>query len=324
MTARPKKALILGCEGQDGYFLKRLLLSKEYIICGTVKNSHRKTLSESLPGLNIEVLDIADTSKFVKIFEEFQPDEVYNLAGMSSVGKSFLLPDLCMETNYLSVQRILMYLRNKNSAVKFYQSSSSEIFGNRTSSADENASLNPISPYGVSKSLTHELCKKLREEFGLYVSTGILFNHESEIRSTDFVSRKITMSVAAIKKGEISKFTLGNISISRDWGYARDYVRAMHMILEAPIPGDFVVATGVSHTLEEFIVTALRIAGLGTKFHDYVQLDEDLMRSSDLLASVGNASKISRELGWHPEVSFERMIEIMYNHDFVTSGPEIS
>ena len=321
MISKQRKALILGSEGQDGYFLKRLLLRENYSLCCTVKNAEKKALFKSSDGLKIEVLNISDTESFTRIFQDFQPDEIYNLAGMSSVGSSFKYPDLCMESNFNSVERMLNFLRDTGSKSKFYQSSSSEIFGNLMTSANENSDLNPISPYGKAKSMAHQLCIKYRLEFGLNVSTGILFNHESERRSKTFVSRKITSSVAAIKRGEISNFSLGNILISRDWGYAPDYVRAMHLILQSA-PADYVVATGVSRTLEDFIITALRVAGLNGKIEDYVKMDNALKRETDLFTSVGDATKIRDELGWFAETKFEKMIEIMVANDLLNMDDE--
>lgn len=322
MNSKQRKALILGSEGQDGYFLRKLLLHENYSLCCTVKNSERLTQFESSDDLKFEVLNISNTKDFIRIVQDFQPDEIYNLAGMSSVSNSFKFPDLCMESNYLAVKRILDFLRDTNSKSKFYQSSSSEIFGNLIARASENTDYNPVSPYGEAKSMAHQLCIQYRLEFGLNVSTGILFNHESERRSRNFVSRKITSSVAAIKRGEISSFTLGNILISRDWGYAPDYVRAMHLILQAAAPADYVVATGVSRTLGDFIVTALRLAELDGNIEDYVIMDNDLKRETDLITSVGDATKIYDELGWVPKTKFEKMVEIMIATDLLNLDAE--
>lgn len=306
-----KKALILGAEGQDGVFLRDRLLSQGYNVKGTVRNLSRITENFGNDELNFSILDIKQTADFVEIVNCYQPDEIYNLAGMSSVSASFKNPDLCIETNYHAVERILQSLTEMKYSKKFYQASSSEMFGSFNGVANENTDFAPISPYGHAKALAHKSCLRFRKEFGLKTYCGILFNHESEYRPKSYVSRKITSSLVAIAKGSIDKFTLGNMQISRDWGYAGDYAAAMQLIVQNFTEPVFVVATGQSRTLQEFIRTGLDILKMEGDVTDYVSVSPDLYRPDDLRMSTGDPTRIKRLLGWLPEVSFGEMVKRM-------------
>jgi GDPmannose 4,6-dehydratase len=306
-----KKALILGAEGQDGVFLHNHLLSQGYEVKGTVKDLTRIPKNIRADKLDFLTLDIIKTADFIEIVKGYQPDEIYNLAGISSVSASFRNPDLCLETNYHAVERMLQSLVNMKYSKKFYQASSSEMFGSFDGIANESTDFSPVSPYGRAKSLAHKSCLRFRKEFGVETYCGILFNHESEFRPKSYVSRKITSSLVEIHKGAIDKFALGNIFISRDWGYAGDYAAAMHMITQCLSEHVFVVATGHSRTLQEFIRYGLDILKMGGDTMDYVSIDPALYRPEDLRRSAGDPTKIREMLGWLPQVSFGEMVERM-------------
>lgn len=316
MVERPRKALILGAEGQDGNFLSKLLQGQNYQILRTVKSKER-----SATHVNCQTLDIRDTSRFSALVSDFAPDEIYNLAGISSVSASFKDPALCMQTNSLAVKGILEVIRNSAPNVKFYHSSSSEMFGNLTEPADETTMLNPLSPYGEAKAQAHLDCGLYRTNYGIQVYTGILFNHESEFRPRSFVTRKITSGLVEILCKNRKQIELGDVSIVRDWGYASDHVAAMHRMISVGAPGDYIVGTGISHTLEDFIRVALNSLDLPAQVHDYVSFDPSLVRVSELKSSYANPNKMKLELGWRPQFSFQQMVEKMIHFDLKNRLP---
>jgi GDPmannose 4,6-dehydratase len=304
MDEKNKRALIIGADGQDGKFLTSLLNQENYRVLRTVKKLSRVKDSKT-----VDVLDVRDTEKFKALVEDFVPDEIYNLAGMSSVSSSFQNPELCFETNSLAVKNMLAVLKETSPSVKFYQSSSSEMFGDVSQPANEDTKFNPLSPYAESKVDAHLHCKRVRENEGIPVFSGILFNHESEFRPHGFVTRKITSGLVEIFKGKTDPIELGDISIVRDWGYASDHVAAMHKMVLQGEPDDYVVATGISHSLREFIKSGLKILNLPGDIDDYISINSNLFRESELRSSYANPNKINSILGWYPEYSFDQMIE---------------
>lgn len=255
------------------------------------------------------------SSKFMKeVLDAYQPDEIYNLAAVSSVAKSFEMPELTNEINYLSVVRILEIIGSdtKFSGTKFYQASSSEIFGPYTGKPmHEYSPINPISPYGEAKALAHMYCQKVRTETDLFIASGILFNHEGEFRQPGFVSSKIIEAAISISQDENHIVHLGNLSAERDWGYAGDYTEAISLMMRQSQGEDFVISTGIRRTVREFLVTAFQTLGIEHRIEKNVKIDFNLFRKNDIEVSVGDSAKAYRELGWKPKVSFEEMIKIM-------------
>ncbi len=318
-TSQLKTALILGINSQDGNHLTKLLLEKSYQVYGTIRNDN-SNLNEDLPFKKSKenfIVDITDTESVFKVVTKTKPDEIYNLAGFSSVFESFKNPELVMEVNFFALQRILDRLKRSNIApdVKFYQASSSEMFGKATSSPQvESTPLAPVSPYAQSKTRAHEICQGFREE-GMFITSGILYNHEGEYRRGNFVSRKITKAVSEIALGLRSEITLGNLAAERDWGYAGDYVEAMWGMLQIQSPEDFIVATGVSHSVEDFLKLAFDTVGLLDGSDKYVKIDQSLLRPTEVNHLVGNASKAQQMLGWKAKTSFESLVKLMVKSD---------
>jgi GDPmannose 4,6-dehydratase len=316
-----KTALITGIAGQDGYHLSRLLIDKNYKVSGIVRNLlSQKVLDfkSAFPEVNLYELPTLTSAGFTQVFSAFSPQEIYNLAAISSVATSFENPINAVTTNGLGAVQLFESIRllNAQKDVRFYQAGSSEMFGIPSESPqDEKTSFNPISPYGASKVLAHQIAVQYRSNFGFHISNGILYNHESILREESYVSRKITSSVTQIKLGNIKKFKLGNITSKRDWGYAGDYVRAMWMMLQAPQGNDYVVSTGISRSVRDFLTAALNVAGLTDEVEKYIDLDKSLARPADPNLLVGNSNKIREELGWKPSVTFEEMVEIMMENE---------
>ena len=316
-----KTALITGIAGQDGYHLSRLLIDKNYKVSGIVRNLlSQKVLDfkSAFPEVNLYELPTLTGAGFTQVFSEFFPEEIYNLAAISSVATSFENPINAVTTNGLGAVQLFESIRllNAQKDVRFYQAGSSEMFGIPSESPqDEKTSFNPISPYGASKVLAHQIAVQYRSNFGFHISNGILYNHESILREESYVSRKITSSVTQIKLGNIKKFKLGNITSKRDWGYAGDYVRAMWMMLQAPQGNDYIVSTGISRSVRDFLTAALNVAGLTDEVEKYIDLDKSLARPADPNLLVGNSNKIREELGWKPSVTFEEMVEIMMENE---------
>ena len=310
-------ALITGITGQDGMYLAEHLLAQDYIVYGLIRgqnNPKRERLEELLPGLELVEGDLLDQSSLIAALEFTQPDEVYNLGAISFVALSFKQPQLTGEITGLGVTRMLEAVRVVNRRIRFYQASSSEMFGKvRESPQRETTPFHPRSPYGVAKVYGHYITVNYRESYGMFAVSGMLFNHESPRRGLEFVTRKISRAVARIKLGRQNELALGNLEASRDWGYAGDYVRAMHLMLQQPEPEDFVIATGRTHSVRDFCEMAFRHAGLD--WRDYVKADPKFERPAEVDYLVGDASKAREKLGWQPEVDFESLVRMMVDAD---------
>ena len=321
-----KTALITGITGQDGSYLADFLVDKGYRVFGMV----RRTSSENLGRVHhlhdrIQLIfgDLLDQNSLITALNESEPDEVYNLAAQSFVPTSWNQPVLTGEFTALGVTRMLEAIRVVNPKIRFYQASSSEMFGKvREIPQGESTPFYPRSPYGVSKAYGHFLTVNYRESYGLYACSGILFNHESPRRGLEFVTRKITYAVARIKGGVQSKLKLGNLEARRDWGYAADYVQAMWQMLQQPEPDDYVVATGETHSVKEFAEHAFKRVGLDD-WEKYVEIDDALIRPAEVDLLVGDAAKARRVLGWKPSVTFNGLVDLMVDADVELVTEEI-
>src|SRR5512135_824874 len=306
-------ALITGITGQDGSYLAELLLSKGYRVVGMARRASTVTyerIQHLLDDIVVIQGDLTDQGSLLPIFEEFEPTEVYNLAAQSFVPTSWNQPALTGDVTALGVTRMLEAIRFVNPKIRFYQASSSEMFGKVVEVPQtENTPFYPRSPYGVAKVYGHWITVNYRESFGLYAVSGILFNHESPRRGLEFVTRKVSHSVASIVQGKASELRLGNIDASRDWGYAGDYVEAMWRMLQPAKPDDFVIGTGETHTVRELCEIAFAHAGLDWKKH--VRVDPALVRPAEVDVLRADPSKARRELGWKPTVSFPELVRMM-------------
>ena len=316
-----KTALILGITGQDGSYLAEFLLKIGYEVHGLVRRSSSFNtsridfLSESDLGdrLVLHHGDISDSSSLTSIIQKLQPDEIYNLAAQSHVRLSFDLPILTSEVTGLGTLQCLEAIRHHSPRSKFYQASSSEMFGATPPPQDETTSFHPRSPYGVSKVYSYWMTKNYREAYGLHVTNGVLFNHESPRRTPTFVTRKITRAVARIEAGLDSTLSLGNLAAKRDWGYAPDYVVGMWLMVQQSEPDDFVLATGTSTSVKEWLDGAFAKAGIEPE--GKVLLEDRLLRPSEVDDLVGDATKAEKVLGWKPQVMPGQLLEIMLQHD---------
>ncbi len=315
MAAR--RALITGITGQDGSYLAELLLGKGYEVVGMVRRS--STLNfERIAGIQDDITlvqaDLIDEGSLIAALREHQPTEVYNLAAQSFVQTSWSQPVLTGETTALGVTRMLDALRTAAPEARFYQASSSEMFGKVAESPQsESTPFYPRSPYGVAKVYGHWITVNYRESYGLHASSGILFNHESPRRGLEFVTRKVTYGVARIRHGLAEKLPLGNLEAERDWGFAGDYVDAMWRMLQEDQPDDYVVATGVTTTVRRFCELAFSVAGLD--FEEHVVQDQRFMRPAEVDLLIGDAAKARTVLGWEPTTSVESLVEIMVEAD---------
>ena len=314
-----KNALIFGLTGQDGAYLSNFLLKKGYNVFGTFRRtSHRcfERLDEmgTFDQITRIKADLADPSSIQSAIRQSQPDEVYNLAAQSFVGASFQQPILTSDITGLGTLRILDAIKENTPNVKFYQASSSEMFGNYPESKNENSLFKPRSPYGAAKVFAHHITNHYREAYNIFACCGILFNHESPLRGLEFVTRKITYNLARIKFKKCEKFSLGNIYAKRDWGFAGDFVEAMWLMLQQDTPDDYVIATGESHSVEEFLTLACDYAELGD-WHDYVEIDKSIMRPTDIDELLGDASKAKKQLNWKPKMDFKDLVKHMMQHD---------
>lgn len=316
-----KKALVTGITGQDGHHLTKLLLSKGYEVHGLIngqRNSRLNAFSVAFPEAKLMNGDLTDFSSLLQVVDKVQPDEVYNLGAISFVGLSFKQPELTANVTGLGTLRILEAIRKigAEKSTRFYQASSSEMFGKvRETPQSELTPFHPRSPYGVAKTFAHYTCVNYREAYEMHVSCGILFNHEGEYRGHEFVTRKITSNIARIKLGLQDRFSLGDLSPKRDWGYAGDYVEAMWLMLQQDKPDDYVIATGETHTVREFVELALLSAGLSGVIEDYVDFDQEMVRPSEVDLLVGNPSKAKSALGWSPTVDFQSLVNLMVTND---------
>jgi len=312
-----RRALITGITGQDGSYLADLLLEKQYTVYGLVRRSstinfervtHLQDRVELIPG------DLLDQSSLIAAIQKSEPDEIYNLAAQSFVPTSWSQPVLTGEFTALGVTRMLEAIRVVNPVIRFYQASSSEMFGMvEESPQNEKTRFYPRSPYGVAKLYGHWITVNARESYGLFACSGILFNHESPRRGIEFVTRKVSYHVARIKLGLQKRLKIGNLDAGRDWGFAGDYVLAMWRMLQQPTPGDYVIATGVTHTVRELLETAFSHAGLD--YRDHVDIDPELLRPAEVYHLRGDCSRARKELGWTPKVGFSDLIRTMVDSD---------
>ena len=312
-----KRALITGITGQDGSYLAELLLSKGYEVVGMVRRSSAANLwriDHIRDRITLRPADLLDQLSLIQLVEEVRPAEFYNLAAMSFVPASWEQPMLTAEFNSQGVTRVLEAIRRVDPSIRIYQASSSEMFGKvREVPQTEATPFYPRSPYGVSKVFGHYITVNYRESYGLFACSGILFNHESPRRGLEFVTRKVTDGVARIHLGLASTLTLGNLDAQRDWGFAGDYVRAMWQMLQRERPDDYVIATGVSHSVRELVEAAFERVGL--EWQQYVRLDPALLRPAEVDHLIGDASKARRELGWTPDVDFRQLVHMMVDAD---------
>ncbi len=313
----PKRALITGITGQDGSYLAEFLLGKGYTVYGMVRRASTENF-ERIRSIKSRISlvqgDLLDQLSLIRILEEVQPVEVYNFAAQSFVPTSWQQPVLTGEFTALGVTRLLEAIRLIDKKIKFYQASSSEMFGKvKETPQNERTAFYPRSPYAISKVYGHWITVNYRESYDLFAVSGICFNHESPRRGKEFVTRKVTDGVARIKKGLQEKLLLGNLDVSRDWGYAGDYVEAMWLMLQREKPDDFVIATGECWTVRELVELAFVHAGLD--WRDHVVVDQKLLRPADIDQLVGDASKARKTLGWRPKVSFPELIKMMVDAD---------
>lgn len=310
-------ALITGITGQDGAYLARFLLARGYRVHGMVRRSSTdnfERIDAIREQLELHHADLLDQLSLVRLIEHTQPDELYNLAAQSFVPTSFEQPLLTGEFTALGVTRVLEAIRAVNPQIRFYQASSSEMFGSvREEPQNESTPFWPRSPYGVAKVYGHWITVNYRESYGIFACGGILFNHESPLRGREFVTRKISNAVARIHCGQQTKLRLGNLDAQRDWGFAGDFVRAMWMMLNHSRPDDYVIATGVKHSVREFAERAF--ARVGRDYRDHVEIAAELLRPADVQTLRGDSTKARNTLGWQPEVSFEQLVDMMVDAD---------
>ena len=316
------RALITGITGQDGQHLAEFLHGKGYEVFGLVKgqnNPKAESIRDEFPFVQLVPGDLADFSSLVSALEMSQPDEVYNLGAISFVAMSFNQAELTGNITGLGVLRMLEAIRlvggARKNPIRFYQASSSEMFGKvRETPQTEMTPFHPRSPYGVAKVFAHDITVNYRESYGMFACSGILFNHEGPRRGLEFVTRKITNSVARIKLGLQSELVLGNLEAKRDWGFAGDYVEAMWMMLQQPTPDDFVVATGKAHSIEQLLEVAFNAADLGD-WRQFVRQDQRFFRPAEVDLLIGDATKAKTKLGWQPKVDFTTLIQMMVAND---------
>lgn len=318
-----KNAFLTGVTGQDGHHLSQLLLSKGYQVFGLVngqRNLREESFKDNFPDVKLIRGDLTDFSSLANAIQISAPAEIYNLGAISFVGLSFSQPELTANITGLGSLRLLEAVRKSGSAsaIKFYQASSSEMFGKaRQVPQNETTPFYPRSPYGVAKTFAHYSCVNYRESYDMHVSCGILFNHEGEFRGPEFVTRKITQSVARILLGLQQKIVLGDLTPKRDWGYAGDYVEAMWLMLQQDKPDDYVIATGVTHSVKEFVIETLKVAGLEPDVDKYVEFDSSMKRPAEVDMLLGDASKARKNLGWEPKVDFKGLVRKMLENDII-------
>src|SRR3989344_1057181 len=330
--AKKKKAFITGITGQDGSYLAELLLDKGYEVHGLVRRSshfnrerieHIYQDAQNTQNLILHYGDLTDASNLSRLLEKIAPEEIYNLGAQSHVLISFDMPEYTADTIGLGTLRLLEAIRETRVKTKFYQASSSEMFGSvRETPQTERTPFYPRSPYGSAKVYSRWNTVNYREAYGIFVSNGILFNHESPRRGENFVTRKITMGVAEILAGKRDKIYLGNLDAKRDWGYAPEYVEAMWRMLQHSKPDDYIIATGEHHSVEEFAEEAFRLAGI-KDWKKYVGIDKRYYRPAEVDILVGNAEKARKELGWEPKVTFKELVRIMLEADAKRIGVKI-
>ena len=325
-----KKAFITGITGQDGYYLTKLLLEKDYEVSGIIRRASSFNTSRIDPliskyskenRLHLYYSDLTDSSSLNNLISSVMRNEVYNLAAQSHVAVSFENPIYTTEANNLGTISLLEAIKNIDNNIRFYQASSSEMFGGEHQEMlNEDSPLVPKSPYAVSKVFSYHMTKIYRESYGIFATNGILFNHESPHRGETFVTRKITRAVGRIAVGIQSKITLGNIDASRDWGFAGDYVEAMWKILNHDNPDDWVIATGETHTIKEFLELAFQHVNLN--FEDYIEISEKYYRPNEVGYLLGDPKKAIKELGWEPKTNFKELVIMMLENDIEVAKSE--
>ena len=312
-----KTALITGINGQDGSYLAEHLLEKGYRVCGLVRRTSIRNLeriSHLLDSVELMNGDLLDQNSLINAVADSEPDEVYNLAAQSFVPASFSQPVLTGEFTALGVTRMLEAIRVVNPRIRFYQASSSEMFGKAASvPQDEDTKFHPRSPYGVAKLYGHWITVNFRESYGLYAVSGILFNHESPRRGTEFVTRKITLAAARIAAGKQKELRLGNMEARRDWGFTGDFVEAMRLMLQHETPKDYVIGTGETHTVREFVEAAF--AHVGLDWERFVVVDPKLVRPAEVDLLISNPRRAREELNWNPRVGFDELVRMMVDAD---------
>jgi GDPmannose 4,6-dehydratase len=321
-VATQRKAFITGITGQDGSYLAELLLEKGYDVHGLVRRSssfNTWRIDQIRERVHLHYGDLVDQYSLLRTLEAIQPDEVYNLAAQSHVRVSFDMPEYTADVTAVGVLRLLDAVRELRLKVRVYQAGSSEMFGKvHETPQRETTAFHPRSPYAASKVFAHYMGINYREGYGMYVANGILFNHESPRRGENFVTRKITLGVAAIKKGKSRQLSLGNLDAKRDWGYARDYVEAMWLMLQQPEPDDYVVATGETYSVRDFLQEAFSYVGLD--WREYVKTDPKYLRPAEVDLLLGDASKARKMLGWQPRVGFKELVRMMVDADMAGQG----
>jgi len=314
---KQKVAFITGITGQDGSYLADFLLTKGYQVYGMVRRTSTpnfERINHILDKIELVYGDLLDQSSITAILKEIQPDEIYNLAAQSFVKDSWNEPLATGEFTALGVLRVLEAMRQISPKAKFYQASSSEMFGSAPAPQNEKTRFEPRSPYAVSKVFGHYITVNYRESYNLFASSGILFNHESPRRGIEFVTRKISDGVARIKLGLADELRLGNLDAKRDWGFAGDYVKAMWQILQQEKPDDYVIGTGINRSVKDFVQAAFKIAGI-KDWEKYVKVDPKFLRPADVTDLRADISKAKKKLGWEPETSFEELVKMMVEHD---------
>ena len=314
-----KRALIIGITGQDGVYLSDFLLQKGYEVIGTFRRTSHRSLErlesfKMIDKVELVKMDLTDQISINKTIKNAQADEIYNLGAQSFVGASFDQPILTSNINGLGPLRVFETVKELSPDSKIYQASSSEMFGNSNEIKNEDSRMYPASPYGISKVYAHKMAQHYREAYDMFISCGILFNHESPFRGLEFVTRKITYTIARILKNKRDKITLGNINSKRDWGFAGDYVKAMWLMLQQQKPTDYVIATGQSHSVEDFLEKAFEYVGIDN-WKKHVEISEKLIRPQDIDNLIGDSSKAKKELGWTPTISYEELVKMMVDED---------
>jgi GDPmannose 4,6-dehydratase len=312
-----RKAFITGITGQDGSYLAEILLEKGYEVYGMIRRSssfNTARVDHIFGDIELVFGDLTDGSSLNQLMRTIRPDEVYNLGAQSHVRVSFDVPEYTADTDAMGTLRLLDAIREESVKCRFYQASSSEMFGQvHESPQTEETQFHPRSPYGVSKVFSYWITRNYREAYGMYAANGILFNHESPRRGPTFVTRKITRAVGAILRGEQDELRLGNLDAKRDWGYARDYMDGAWRMLQTDEPEDYVLATGETHSVREFLDEAFGHAGLD--WNDYVKIDERYFRPAEVDLLIGDYSKAREKLGWEPTVRFAELVRMMVDHD---------
>ena len=324
-SSEKRRALITGITGQDGSYLAELLLEEGYEVCGVVRRSSTEAY-ERIQGIkdqvNLVQADLTDQVSMIDVISEVRPNEVFNLAAQSFVPTSWKQPILTGDVTALGVTRMLEAVRLVDKSIRFYQASSSEMFGKVVETPQtETTPFYPRSPYGVAKVYGHWITINYRESYGMFACSGILFNHESPRRGLEFVTRKVTDGAARIKQGLSNELRLGNLDAKRDWGFAKDYVRAMWLMLQQDTPGDYVIASGETHTVRRMCEIAFSHVGLD--YNDHVKVDPKFYRPAEVELLLGGCAKAKKALNWEPEVSFEQLIQMMVDTDMQRVKAEI-